>query len=595
MKTKLFRTIVLAAAWLAAQGNVEASWPRLNTELPAREVLLDNGEHFQIFEDATQPGRLHLVPKNLHIARDENGQPKVSVILVRDTKSGMGTVTAHGYIWMTVTIGAPATPALYDRIRAHIDARYPGYKGAILSPITFKPGTAQVGFQVRNSAAPITWVPITAPVTVGSEFPLMIPITPEHGEILRQTASGKLSDLGISIYYKADSTFALDPSTVEVTANKKEIYNYFHEKSSSGGGFWIFSWNSQRETIREHFEKTGDVKAVVTKGDSGLLKSFGGVEYLKDLVNEMKGRAVDFVADIEVDRSNIVPAGGYERRPGRITLFSPSFYWTFSAWAGSSNASVDIQRLSEGVFRETFEIRGQEDLPITLANAGVTLPASVIKVVDLLNGFNVREFLSVDGFPAGAWSADGVQRGTIEVSIGKPGPGVPKYVFNFDAAAPGGKTSGYWRDATFTQGKDGLILPVLPDLYVKGTITTKTRTFESPLVMRRRTDDPFTPQVIPLGDIFDTLTISAEALYDENPGIGIIQVELRREGPNAGADIYTLRRTSVTAFAPFLKNQVEKRAYRLRVITGSSVGPWGAWRDATNQTQVFVAKADISQ
>ncbi|HEX6324222.1 MAG TPA: hypothetical protein VFZ36_10895, partial [Vicinamibacterales bacterium] len=233
--------------------------------------------------------------------------------------------------------------------------------------------------------------------------------------------------------------------------------------------------------------------------------------------------------------------------------------------------------------------------PITLANAGLRLPASVIKVVDLLNGYNVREFLSVGGFPAAAWSVDGVQHGTIEVSIGKPGPGVPKYVFNFDAATPGGKTSGYWRDATFTQGKDGLILPVLPDLYVKGRITTKTRIFESPLEMRPRTNDPFTPQVIPLTDIFDTLTISAEALFDENPAIGIIQVEFKRDGPNAGADIFSLRRTSVTAFAPFLKNQAEKRAYRLRVITGNAVGPWGEWRDATNQPQVFLTKADIGQ
>ena len=580
-----------------------ANLPKLNTDRPAREVLLDGGDQYQIFEDQDQGNRLYLVPKNLHIAREPDGTPKVSVILVRDPKSAT-EVNAYGYIWLSVTIGAPTTTALYDQIRKYVESKYPEYKGAILSPISFKPGTAQVGFQVVNSAAPISYIPITAPITVGSEFPVMIPITKEHGELIRQVMSGDTRELGVSIYYKADVTFAMSPSTVEVTANKKAIFDYFHEKASTGAGFWIFSWKSERETIREKYEKTGDISGTITMGDKALTDQFGGADYLKGLLNDMKARAVDFVADIDVDQSKTVPDGKYEKRSGGLlTLFSPTYFWTYNTYFGMGSGTVDIQRRAEGTYHELTKLQGQTDLPITLVNENTKLPKTIVKVVSLDNAFYVRELISAQGLPPGvnAWGTDGsgLETGRIEVSIDKPAPENQRFVFNFDAASPAGKTSPYWRNSTFRQGDNGLILPILPDLYVHGQIVTKNGTYEAPApgqyMVVRRGSDALNAQSVSMVDLFDTFSISAELLYELNQDTGILQVEVRREGgANPKVERFTLRKASPVAVDPFVKDDKEKRSYRIRWITGAMVGDWGAWRDATGETNtVFLTLNDL--
>lgn len=591
-------TAVTFLGWISL---CHAQLPKLDTDRPAREVLLDGGDQFQIFEDQNQKGRLHLVPKNLHIARDADGTPKVSVILVRDPRSSAASdVNAYGYIWMSVTIGAPTTTALYDRIRRYVESKYPEYRGVILSPISFKPGSAQIGFQVGDSSSKISYIPITAPITVGSEFPVMIPITKEHGEIIRQVMDGDTRELGITIYYKADATFAMAPTVVEVTANKTAIYDYFHEKASSGGGFWIFSWNSERETIREKFEKTGDIRSTTRIGDRELTAQFGGADFLKTLLNDMKARAVDFVADIEVDQSKVVPDGKYEKRSGRITLFSPTFFWSYSTWFGSGSGTVDIQRRSEGRYHESYTLEGQADLPITLVNENVKMPRSVVKVVSLDSAFYVREFISAQGLPqVSAWVTDGsgFQNGRLEVSIGKPSQENQRFVFNFDAASPGAKTSPYWRNATFRQGENGLILPVLPDLYVRANITTKNGIYEAPgggqYVIVPRGNDVLNPQSVSLIDLFDTFSISAELLFEESQDRGILQVEVRHEGPTPTTEQYTLRRASPFALVPFVKGKKERRSYRVRLVTGRNVGIWGPWRDASDTNEVFLTLSDI--
>jgi hypothetical protein len=484
-----------------------------------------------------------------------------------------------------------------------VESKFPEYKGAILSPISFKPGTAQIGFQVADSAAPISYIPITAPITVGSEFPIMIPISKEHGEIIRQVMDGDTRELGVSIYYKADATFAMSPTTVEVNANKKAIFNYFHEKSSSGAGFWIFSWKSERETIREQFEKTGDISGTITMGDKALTDQFGGAEFLKSMFNDMKARAVDFVADIDVDQSKTVPDGKYEKRPGQITLFSPTFFWTYSAWFGTASGTVDIQRRAEGTYHESTKLQGQTDLPITLVNENVRLPKTIVKVVSLDNAFYVRELVSAQGFAPGlnAWGTDGsgLETGRIEVSIGKPAQENQRFVFNFDAASPAGKTSPYWRNATFLQGDNGLILPILPDLYVHGHIVTKNGTYEAPApgqyMVVRRGSDALNAQSVSMVDLFDTFSLSAELLYEQTQDTGILQVEVSREGGvNPKVERFTLRKVSPVAVDPFVKDDKEKRSYRIRWITGNAVGEWGQWRDATGETDtVFLTLSDL--
>jgi hypothetical protein len=594
------RCLVLLAL-VGIVGNSHAALPKLQTDKPAREVLLASGDQFQIFEDQAQARRLHLVPKNLRIARDGNGRPKVSVILVRDPAATPSN-QAYGYIWLSVTIGTPITPALDQAIRSSITSKYPEYGNAVLSPIAFKPGTAQIGFQVKDSSAPITYVPITAPITVGSEFPVMIPISKEHGEIVRQAMDPSSTGLGISIYYKADATFAMAPSEIAVTANKKAVFDYFREKSSQSAGFWVFSWKSERDRIREKLEKTGDISSTTRVGDSNLLSAFGGVEYLKNLEKEMKARAVDFVADIDVDQTKSVPDGSYRAQPGRITLYSPSYYWSFSTHFGAGTGTVDIQRRAQGTYSERYKIEGQADLPITLVNEGFNLPKDFISVVSLDSAFYVRELIAAQGLPRGdVWGTGNaaLQRGSLEVSVGAPGdPASQRFVFSFDAASPQDKTSPYWRNATFLRGQNGLINPVLPDLYVRGSITTSGAQFNAPAgggyVKRARTSDALTAQSVSLLDLFDTISFSAELLFEEWQGTGLLQMQLKRNSETDNFEQFTLRRTSPVAIAPFLKGAIEKRQFRVRKVTGSSVGSWGNWRNITGP-EVFLTVSDIPQ
>src|SRR5262249_35981394 len=123
-------------------------------------------------------------------------------------------------------------------------------------------GSSQLGVSVVGEVgeAPgasgnyVSWMPYRVSTTIGSEMPVQVPIHKEQAEAIRQTLLGdkaNFQDLGITVLYKADSTFALKPCTIKVEGNAEQTFKYFHEKISGGGGFWIFSFSYQRETIRQ--------------------------------------------------------------------------------------------------------------------------------------------------------------------------------------------------------------------------------------------------------------------------------------------------------------------------------------------------------
>ena len=588
------RAVLVVAMALGAISVALAEVPALRQGALSRSVLIGDVE-FQIYPDRDNKELLYLLPKSLKIARDEKGAPKVSVILVREALEEGRASNGYGYIMMSVTVGPQMTDDLYAGLRKKIAQVYPDLQRARLAPIAFKTGTAEVSFQVLNSGAAATRIPVNAPITLGAEIPLMIPITKEHGAMIHQVsaqAKGATDsrDLGVSISYEAKVTFEVEPTTVKVEAERSEMYKYFQEKKKSGGGFWIFNWSSEREKIREDFERGGYLKGTIRFGDKTLTDAVGGAEYLTGVLLEAKNRAIDFVADINVARTpKEAPMDGYKERPGKTTIYGPNYYWSYTSYFSDASSVVDIQRVSSGKYTEDFTLEGSEDLPVTLIGEDVSLPSNVVSVVSLNDAFYVRELFTGQAFDRdGIWGgAPGrISHALLEVIIGDAtGAGSPQIIkFNFDNGNPNTKTVAFWRNARFQRDGSGLIQPVLDTVKVRGEITTaqggKISVPQKPteyIPVLRKTD-PFVPDGVRLADLFGVATINAENFFDFLDQDCRASLDVSIERPGGGTETVTLKRGRHEAFLPFAVGLDQKSGLepgttmRLEAIGRSRVG-----------------------
>ena len=532
----------------------------------------DSSLEFEIFPDRAKENLLYLLPKSLKIARDDNGEPKISVVLLREALERGRDSDGHGYVMISVTVGPRMTDEVYDVLRRRIARLFPELENPVLLPIGFKPGTAQIGFQVLDSGAPATWVPVGAPHTLGAEIPLMIPITKEHGAQIRQVferppGSADSRDLSISISYKGEATFEIAPTTVSVEANRSEMYKYFQSKKKLGGGFWIYNWSTEREKIREEFQKRKHLTGRIRFGDADLIDKAGGAKYLTALLDEAMNRAVDFMADIKVARTpEEVTMEGYKIRPGRTTIFRPDYYWTYESYLSLGRAEVDLKRISTGEYSEEVGLEGSVALPITLAAETVPLPTSVVTVVGLDNAFHVRELLTgVTLDRAEIWgnTRGKIRDALLEVIIGENSDAETEQIvkFHFDRLNPGTRAVAFWRNARFRRVQreaSTLIEPILPRMRVRGEIATaqggKIQNPQNPhgYTEVRRSTSPFEPQTVKLSDLFGIATIDAEVFFElMDPGCkGILRARIER--PGRGKEAVTLKRSQPYAFIPFV-------------------------------------------
>ena len=273
-----------------------------------------------------------------------------------------------------------------------------------------------------------------------------------------RTAQPTVVDLSISISYKGEASFEIPPTTVSVEGNKSEMYHYFQKKKKLGGGFWIYNWSAEREEIRDEFQKRQHLTGRIHFGDAGLIDKAGGAKYLTGLLDEAMNRAVDFVADIEVDRtSKEATMDGYKIRPGRTTIFRPDYYWTYSSYLSLGTTEVDLERVSTGKYFEEIILEGSVALPIALAAETVPLPSSVVTVVGLDNAFYVRELLTgVTLDRAEIWgnTRGKIRDALLEVIVGENSATETEQIvkFHFDRLNPGHARRGILAERAFSPG-----------------------------------------------------------------------------------------------------------------------------------------------
>ena len=559
------RSIILL--WLGLGAGVTfADIPYLRQGELSRSVELD-GTKFEIYRDRNNRDHLYVLPKSLKIAVDGEGVPKVSVILVREAlEEGQGT-NGYGYAMVSVTVGPRMTSDIYDGLRRRIAEAFPDLEIAGISPVSFKPGTTEIGFQVLDSGAPEVRVPVSAPHAIGAEIPLIVPITREHGEFIRQIGASDSRELGISISYRANVAFEIAPTVVSVRANNSQIYDYFQQRRKIGGGFWILNWSDERNKIRERFEREDHLAGEITYGDIRLVETMGGAEYLKGLLEAEKNRIIDLVANISVARTpQDAPMDGYKEREGRTTVFGPNYYWTYQSYGSLGFSNVDLSRRTDVNHSSSVTFRGSHELPVTLAPESIPLPPDVVTVVGLDNAFYVRELLA--GQPLHhdwIWrqSVGGVSHAMLEVVIGEGTDTETEQIvrFNFDRSNPHTQTVAFWRNARFRRvdlGRSTLIEPVLPRLRVRGEVTTtqggRIKVPDNPdeYIEVSRTTSPFEPQTVRLADFFGIAEIEGQTVFDSiNPDCGgALRVHIETSGQRT--EVLTLRRKNPNAFLPFV-------------------------------------------
>ena len=117
---KLIVFSLLVATVVAAQADV----PVLRQGILSR-ANTDSSIDFEIYPDRERENLLYLLPKSLKIARDDNGEPKISVVLVREALEQRRDADGYGYVMMSVTVGPKMTDEVYDVLRRRIARLFP--------------------------------------------------------------------------------------------------------------------------------------------------------------------------------------------------------------------------------------------------------------------------------------------------------------------------------------------------------------------------------------------------------------------------------------------------------------------------------------
>ncbi len=548
---------------------------------------------FELFPDSQGKQILYVRPANLKIAKGPDGNPMIRVILLKEIASpaqseSPAKIKASGYIWLSVYLGYDKEEELFTKLRQRIEMMYPQYKGWNLTSLSLMPGTGKIGYSIGNSAE-IVWVPFSAPTTIGTQIPVMIPIPKEHGEIIRQTLlhspKATSNDLGIAIYYQADALFMLPPTRIWVKAEKSEMFKYVHETLKTKGGFFIFSWSYHREKIREELERRQILKG-------GIDGKQPYPEAILNLFQEMKSRAIDFTAEIRVDPSRKAPDDSFERREGRFTIFGAWYFWTFTAWAGGAYGTTDIEKKATGVYDEEYNFTGHTQCPVSMTQENLALDSSVIMEVDLENAFYVTDVLVAEPFFNSSVWGKAVQSAKIVVKIGSEDSS-EQLVFHFNPNRSSAQASAYWRNTKF-QWDGPFLKPQLPPLFVRTELTTQHLRLSTPLQKYEcRSIDKFMPAVVELQQFYDLVKIDGELLFADVK-IKRLQVQYLRPGIIPGSETLTLSPEQQAVFAVYDKSKgLSNAVVRVRVVTTDEIGPWSNPRDVSGETEIILTKKDI--
>jgi hypothetical protein len=404
---------------------------------------------------------LYVAPKNLKVAM-KDGKPKVTAVLVRDIidkKVGADNSMAFGYLAVSLTIGYEDNRPVFSAIKKQLQKKDSPYKDYQLATLPLRPGTGQVGVKLINPKdpatlnSPVIWMPYGVSTTVGAEITVTVPVVKEHAEIIRQlllAEKGSAARLGINIQYRANATFAVKPFELIVEATAEKTYKYFHERFKASGGFWCFSWHTEREKIREEMNKNQTMKSTIRFNDPANQALLEQKYKILDVLKRYEDEAINYLADIEVDKTGRVPDNSYEKREGRVTIFSPHFFWSYTVWAGVGYGITDIERKSRANYNRKLSVEQAIEREISMELQDVNLPSEVFQLIDLGNAayvvdtFTVNPFLDSD---ESLFEKNWVTSASIIVTVPAENGQKENLRFDFNRKTPDAKTRPFFRNA----------------------------------------------------------------------------------------------------------------------------------------------------
>jgi hypothetical protein len=508
--------------------------------IPIATLELDSLGVYQVFKPFDSPEKtLYLMPQNLVVSRDGQGKPRIRVVMVRDCvaprpgAAGAPATAAWGFMTISAKIGFAEWEPVFAAAKAKIAMFHPEYQDWGITNVELTPGTGELGVEVLGGPAAgevvgsnrQVWFPYGVATTVGAEVTAQVPLTKEQAEIIRQTlltGGASSSTLQVKLMYRAESVFALHPCTVSVDASKSEMFSYFHEKISAAGGFWIASWSYQREKLREHYTSSQIIKTKIVMGSPELQPFADKYLNIPELVKRYEDDAVEFLADITVDRTGKVPDNTFEKREGRITIFSPSFYWSYTAWAGGSYGVTDIERHAEGNYHREISLEGQVARQVYMEQKQVNLTAEAFQLVDLNQAAYVADVLSFEAFHTEdkvvkQLYAGGYVQSLRIVAVARGPSGDQTLTFVSNADRPDAQSSVFWRDATATVDH-GQLRFSLPAIRIqKASLDCGAFKLEAPARDFERTSDRFMANVLLATDFFGYVRLRADVWF-KRPG-----------------------------------------------------------------------------
>jgi hypothetical protein len=562
----------------------------------AQTVTLDGVKTFKLHPDSSGAKRLVIEPNSLMIARDSKGQPMVQVDLWRDVVEDQSKQAeeAAGMVSLAVCIGYDNYDQFLKRIREEIDARYPEYRGWALDAVSFLAGTGESGFQVGDSSRPYSMMPVAAPTGIGAQIAFHIPITKQQGEVIRrriaESQGGSLS-LKTNIHYKADVTFATEPVTIHVEAEREAVFTYLEKILRTTGGFLFFSWAYQKHEIHEELTKT---HKMVSK-----LVGYKGTQppqaYL-DMLKQAEDRAITFISEIDVDKTGKTPDIGYERREHGILFFAPWFFINSSIWAGLGYGEEDIKRKAKGTYNYDATFQGSVDIPVSLMLESFEVPRDAVAVIDMDKAYYTTQIVTVNPFRADLprlWN-DHLKSAQVTVRVGdadQPDQPVQQLVFDFNHVQNQTLSDRFYRNAWFERiGNHGLFRAVLPPLSAEATVITRNQKIVVGPIPVNASTSRLRPVTIDLDNYINLVTVDGSALFRADR-IRSAQVELRWS--NAPSRSLTLEKQRPTVV--LLEENSERSnppAIRVRVEDRKDYTPWGSFRTPP-KADIKIVESDL--
>ncbi len=579
--------------------------------LPSATVSLDQLGTFVLYKDS-DPGEhtLYVQPSNLEIARYPDGKPKVKIVMVRDfvgDSSGGPKTTSWGHIVISANIGYSKQDQVFSALRAKLDEVYPQFKTWKLSSLGLRPGTGELGIEVLespNSSAPLgstrqTWFPYGVSTVIGSELTAQVPITKEQAEIIRQTllaGDSSTAELQVKLLYRANATFSVKPCTITVVGHADQFYSYFHEKFGTSGGVWIFSWNYQREKLVEDFRKSRTIETTVEMGDPELRDLADKYINVGEITKRYEGDAVEYLSGIEVDRTGKVPDNSYEKRVGHTTIFSPNFYWTYTAWAGGGYGKTEIERRAEGDYKRSITLKGSVLKTIAMNQDNVIIKKDAFQLVDLNQAAYIADTLIVDTFQLDEDAGKIFPRWIRSVRVIGELPGGNNLVYYFNRDRADSKSSVFFREAVMTKGSDGELRMSVPNITLRAELDGGSFRLVTDPRPFRRTVDRFTTNITSLSEFFNTVVIDGSVWFglQENPTNVMLEVKVHRADQTAD-QVFYLKSSNPYGWVVYDKTKGLPESWlQIKLVDGIQDHPWGPKTEMTaGQDRYIILKPQV--